>query len=369
MFETKISTFKKYYSDPVDIPLSQWIQSTMNPDSKYTKQVLEYREKLNDLVDEGYTVKDAKDKLRDVKKGFPLATISAICEGGRKEKHIVNRTGWISLDIDLKDNKHLPNVETVRDAVANIIYVAFAGISVSERGVWALVKVSDPQKQERHFKRLQKDFLSKGIILDSTKGENANDARFYSFDPNAYVADDFKIYDRLPKHKPQPKPKPYKPTYTGNNTRDKVEKCISNMHCDITAGYYNWLNICFALVDEFGEAGRDYFHAVSRYYPEYNKRETDRQFDNCLKSNSSGVSIDTFFYHCKQKGVTFKSQSNPAESKSKPVPKNVDPKTGEVLYPAAWDEVSIEPGTQQYRECSMLAIRDADSTERQQLTQ
>ena len=42
------------------------------------------------------------------------------------------------------------------------------------------------------------DFKTRGIFLDHTKGKNPNDARFYSYDPEAIIKRDYKVYDRLP---------------------------------------------------------------------------------------------------------------------------------------------------------------------------
>jgi len=49
--------------------------------------------------------------------------------------------------------------------------------------------------------------------------------------------------------------------------------------------YKDWLNIGFALIDGLGEEGRKYFHIVSSVSPKYVERETDEQYDACLKSD------------------------------------------------------------------------------------
>lgn len=185
MFSDKISLFKTFDSDPVTTELSRWVHATMKRNNKFADKVLEYR-------------KTGADHL---KRGLPLATVGAVCENGRKLSNVETRTGWIALDVDAKDNPHLNDAEAVRDAIANIIYVAFAGLSVSGKGVWALVKVEDPQKQPKYFEQLKKDFRKRGIILDITKGKNPNDARFYSYDPDAVINKTFQVYDRLSKEK------------------------------------------------------------------------------------------------------------------------------------------------------------------------
>src|SRR5690554_110718 len=97
---------------------------------------------------------------------------------------------------------------------------------------------------------------------------------------------------------------------TDNNS--EVEKVIQNIEAnqiDIAPNYSDWVNIGFAFADEFGETGRDLFHRISRFYPRYNAKECDKQFDNCLKSKGQGVSLKTFFFLAKQAGVSIVTQS------------------------------------------------------------
>ena len=89
---------------------------------------------------------------------------------------------------------------------------------------------------------------------------------------------------------------------------------IEAAHTDITAGYSNWLDLGFALSEELGEAGRDYFHRISRINPDYNHAETDKQFNNCLKSGGSGVTIKTFFQKAKDAGISISTGSKSAIS-------------------------------------------------------
>ena len=75
---------------------------------------------------------------------------------------------------------------------------------------------------------------------------------------------------------------------------------IESQQIDIAPTYNDWRNIGFAFADEFGESGRDFFHRISRFYPNYSAEECDRQFNNCLKANGQGISIKTFFHLAKQ---------------------------------------------------------------------
>lgn len=91
-----------------------------------------------------------------------------------------------------------------------------------------------------------------------------------------------------------------------NSSIEEVESLIQQIelnHIDIATSYSNWLDIGFALADEFKELGRNYFHRISVFYPDYAANECDDQFDKCLNSNGHGITIKSLFYHAKQAGV------------------------------------------------------------------
>lgn len=72
---------------------------------------------------------------------------------------------------------------------------------------------------------------------------------------------------------------------------------------DIATSYSDWINVGFAFVNEFGEAGREYFKRVSRFYPGYTLAECNKKYDQCLKSQGKGITIKTFFYLAHQAGI------------------------------------------------------------------
>ena len=83
---------------------------------------------------------------------------------------------------------------------------------------------------------------------------------------------------------------------------------------DITSGYDNWRDLGFALSEELGEAGRDYFHRISRFNSDYDHAEADKQYDRCLKAHGSGVTIKTFFQKAKEAGISISTGTKSAIS-------------------------------------------------------
>ena len=91
-----------------------------------------------------------------------------------------------------------------------------------------------------------------------------------------------------------------------NDSRSDIDLVVSRIeasHTDITGSYADWVNLGFALADELGEGGRDYFHRISRFYPKYSYTDCNYQFDQCLKAKGHGITIKTLFHLAKQAGI------------------------------------------------------------------
>ena len=108
---------------------------------------------------------------------------------------------------------------------------------------------------------------------------------------------------------------------------ETITQRIEASHTDITAGYSNWLDLGFALSEELGEAGRDYYHRISRFNPDYDHAETDKQFNNCLKAGGSGVTIKTFFQKAKEAGISISTGTKSAISAESAPYRNADIKS------------------------------------------
>lgn len=110
---------------------------------------------------------------------------------------------------------------------------------------------------------------------------------------------------------PQPFPSPIG---EGPGVRLDIELVVSRIEAaqtDITANYSDWRDIGFAFADELGEAGRDYFLRISRFYPKFSISDCNKQYDHCLKAKGQGVSIKTFFHVAKLAGIDVRTNSIP----------------------------------------------------------
>lgn len=93
----------------------------------------------------------------------------------------------------------------------------------------------------------------------------------------------------------------------------QVERVVCEIEIsgiDIAPEYNQWVSVGFALVDGFGQNGREFFHRISKMHHDYDSESTDKQYNNCLKGNGSGITLASFFYFAHTAGIKlFKYQN------------------------------------------------------------
>ena len=77
------------------------------------------------------------------------------------------------------------------------------------------------------------------------------------------------------------------------DTTDHLIRRIESRGVDITGDYYEWVRLGFAFANTFGESGRGFYHRVSQFHPRYDYNQTNRQYDNYLKTNRGLVGLGT----------------------------------------------------------------------------
>ena len=113
--------------------------------------------------------------------------------------------------------------------------------------------------------------------------------------------------------------------------RPSIDVLVQNVEAsgiDITETYSNWLAIAFALADELGADGEDYFLRLSRFNPEYDEAKARHQYAECLRHAGHGITIATLFYIAKQYGIDGRSDGTSAIFA--PSPKNSISKTSKI---------------------------------------
>ncbi len=265
---------------PKEYELDRWLRMTINPPERLKTLVDNYRNSMNQ-----------DDKLK-----IPLITISSRLKGYRSLDNVEKHLPFICLDIDRWAKKKPCNLCVdmllVKEMFMNFDFTYYCGFSTSGDGIYAIIKLGEVNKLNKYFQWLQKRLARVGVNIDSSCID-ATRLRFFSVDTEAYFNPDAKPL--IVKDKPKAKPiKNYQNNHRVNysNEKDKVEviisKCKSN-GIDITASYDDWIKIGAALWNEFGENGRDYFHALSSMHSEYDYKKCDKKFDNCKKLNKTSI--------------------------------------------------------------------------------
>ena len=126
-----------------------------------------------------------------------------------------------------------------------------------------------------------------------------------------------------------------------NKVEEDVENIVREIEqraIDITPNYKDWVELGFALVDGLGENGREYYHRISRFYPNYQREETDKQYTHCLQSKGQGITIRSFFHLANQAGISLAPFNKEHLSI---LPNNQNSKTGKWIKSA--DELPAFP--------------------------
>ncbi|HEV7332374.1 MAG TPA: DUF3987 domain-containing protein [Flavisolibacter sp.] len=244
------------------------------------------------------------DEFKTFKASLPAITPSGRFNKIRSKNSLKSHSGFICIDIDQKDNQHIKNFRYLWFQLKNILQVAFCAKSVSGRGYYALIPIKDVDKHEQYFDALKEAFEMLGINIDPS-GRDVSRLRIASYDDDFWLADSASYFDTVLELNHR-RNLVAAEKGNGDEAIDDLVSLIQSSGVDITAKYEYWFAIGCALANELGENGREYFHAISSFYPTYTTQQTDKQFDACLDGRrEKGFTISTLFYIAKQYGLSF----------------------------------------------------------------
>lgn len=226
----------------------------------------------------------------------------------RNNEGLVKHSGYMCIDIDGDDNPNIDDWQSVVFELGKLPQIAFAGLSASGNGVFAIIPIKYPDKHKEHFEAFQKSFAKRGLIIDPKCG-NVSRLRFYSYNEHYYINKNAEPYTLLYRQPQIVKPiKPYSTNiHLGESDVDALVREIVTMGINIVPDYDTWFNVGSALSNVSN--GRELFHRISQVdSSKYNYKKCDRQFDN-LKPGK-GITINTLFYVAEKHGVTLKRRYN-----------------------------------------------------------
>lgn len=181
--------------------------------------------------------KTAKSALKDTLQGFtPSGLLSARKDG---KEYVTSYTGLLQLDFDSGDLEGI-DLEEFKRAVFGLSFTAFTGLSCSGKGVFALLRIPEPERladyAEHCFNVFGKLY---GIQPDTSKGRNANDLRYISYDQAMMHRDHPTKMPALPKVvavRPTPLPLPTFRTTT-SKAGSRKEKLLEQAALAIANAY------------------------------------------------------------------------------------------------------------------------------------
>lgn len=283
------------------------------------------------------------DEYINTKKRLPGATLSGlfalyddecIAKDGRKyvkkvsrrETHLQQHTGWLAIDIDLADNKHLTNFENVRMVCQFRPEIALLMRSCSGVGYFGLVRLAYPDKHKEHFKALLKEYAAIGITLDKQCG-NIGRVRFASWDEpeHIYINPQAVAYKGVETEAPQIIPRSIMGYYSSDYIRhglnlennpfgrresgafwddprvqdrliEVVVKAMVSRRVNITEEYDDWCKAGWALKGH--PYGERLFHELSACSQKYNAANTTLKWRQLGQSNT--VTGNYLIHACKQ---------------------------------------------------------------------
>ena len=243
------------------------------------------------------------DEQKRMKLLLPQASISGTFSD-RTAGSLIEHSGLICIDIDGKDNPTLQgHWEELKLQLGAVPQIAYISLSVRGNGLFCIIPLAYPDLHNLQFLQLEEDFKAMGINIDPSC-KNVNRLRIISYDPHYFFRDDiepYKGYKVIEKVH-------YKSSTTSIDMSDTIDKVarycaeIDRKGIDITATYDEWFQVGSSLAS-LGEAGREFFHIVSRQNAKYDVIKTNMKFDNILQTVHKW-SIGTFFYMCQQGGVS-----------------------------------------------------------------
>jgi hypothetical protein len=271
--------------------------------------------------------KQAKKRYTLLKEKLPCCTISGTFMSGRKDNDLEDHSGYLALDIDRKEgiNQILlqeGGLEKVIELLKREPWVYAVFKSVGGRSPCCIVKIhATVESHVAAFVALEKYFLETyELILDSSC-KNVNRLRYISSDPHLYINLNAKVYQIR-----SASAVPFIGINSKNNIKTKIpassSKIIKVETFDLVSkiielavemkiilgddSYGDWVKIGFALVDEFGESGRDLFHNISSVSNKYEKEACDKKYTKFLNSEKrfgDNIGIGTFFHFAEKAGL------------------------------------------------------------------
>ena len=313
--EASREELRSEYDGAVDHPKEIGLKEFLTVGPHYLRKI----ERVRQTED-----KEVRDHLK--KTTLPVGTISATfktrAKGPDLKDKLKHYNSLIVLDFD-----NLGDIECAKRILSNLPYVYYVGLSVSGRGLFAIVPIDtdDFNEHKLYFEALKREMAALGLTLDKS-GSDVTRLRVISYDPEPFFHEGCEYYhlpeDFDPNEETRPKAK-YENSQEYLDSQSVLEHVEAWEEKRLPLDDYDdWRTVGMAL-SSLGEAGRELFHRVSQFGKSYSPQGTDRKFDEFLQ-NTRHIGLGSFFYKCHEYGIYAKGRPH---YESVPFPVEVLPKT------------------------------------------
>lgn len=265
---------------------------------------------------------------KDLRKAFKKQNFPAVSFGGefseRGNSKLIRASNLVCLDFDHIGT--MDRVESLKRRLAKETELdpVLLFVSPSGDGLKVVVNIRQEIRNDSDFKEVFKSlrrFCQEKLNLNPDESrKDISGLCYLPYDRNAILLQagagfDFEKWTPVETPKPQVAQRPRREVRAGSEPDDYTRALIAvedieRSGIDITSDRTQWMRLGYAFAN-LGENGRDLYHRVSRFYPDYKKTETDSQFDSFLSGTGSGnrINLETLFAIAKEHGVSLRSSN------------------------------------------------------------
>lgn len=264
--------------------------------------------KWQDVVFKCRNIKDKSEQEKFKKFNVPGVRASGLFSG-QADKDLIEHSGILVIDIDAKDQISTLSIPQIKDQLKEIPEILAIHYSLRGEGLAIYFHI----KKDKHYESFEA--ISKMLANDYSlhcdpSCINVGRLRLVSYDPDLYLNYGAIVWNFFePKdHRISTAEAPYTNFVFSENDITYILGQIKDRQLNIAPDYYSWLRIGFGLADKLGDGGRNAFLLISSYYSGKQKTDPNKQYDKCLKSRGTGITIKSFFYYAKLAGCNLTSE-------------------------------------------------------------
>lgn len=116
-------------------------------------------------------------RKREIKNSLPCYSLNLLEE----RKKVLSCSGLIQFDFDKITDY---DIEELKAAIFDLPFICFCGLSCSGKGLYAFAKIAEPDRLNEYAEHIFQVFNFYQVPIDTSKGRNANDLRYVSYDAN-----------------------------------------------------------------------------------------------------------------------------------------------------------------------------------------